>query len=170
MGIQYSEKVLVLDIQSICWKRIGKSINTFSLEVQYPILFFIFNHFKQKAQQFLPKLDYTWLEHLKMLKTSLKNYWFNSNYDLWARKVWFWGKIAKNLPFSESKKYWVLEVFWYNSSGTLSIGHSLSIPTYSYYAHIGNFNNSAAINIMRVGYRVMHFLIILKILNWESAY
>ena len=41
LGIQYSEKVLVLDIQYICWKRIGKSINTFSLEVQYPILFFV---------------------------------------------------------------------------------------------------------------------------------
>ena len=39
LGIQYFEKVLVLDIQYILRRSIGKSINTFRLEIQYPILF-----------------------------------------------------------------------------------------------------------------------------------
>ena len=39
LGIQYSEKVLVLDIQYILRRSIGKSINTFRFEIQYPILF-----------------------------------------------------------------------------------------------------------------------------------
>ena len=49
LGIQYSEKVLVLDIQYILWRSIGKSINTFSLEIQYSILFSrIFKSFQAK--------------------------------------------------------------------------------------------------------------------------
>ena len=50
LGIQYSEKVLVLYIQYILWRSIGKSINILRLEIQYPILFSrIFQSFQAKS-------------------------------------------------------------------------------------------------------------------------
>ena len=40
LGIQYFGKVLVLSIEYIFGRCIGKSINTFKMEIQYPILLF----------------------------------------------------------------------------------------------------------------------------------
>ena len=57
LGIQYFEKVLVLDIQYILRRSIGKSINTFRLEIQYPILFSrIFQSFQSKNSKFSRKI------------------------------------------------------------------------------------------------------------------
>ena len=57
LGIQYFEKVLVLDIQYILRRSIGKSINTFRLEIQYPILFSrIFQSFQSKNSKFSLKI------------------------------------------------------------------------------------------------------------------
>ena len=57
LGIQYFEKVLVLGIQYILRRSIGKSINTFRLEIQYPILFSrIFQSFQSKNSKFSRKI------------------------------------------------------------------------------------------------------------------
>jgi len=95
LGIQYSEKVLVLDIQYIMRRSIGKSINTFRLEIQYPILFsgnfsLILNKkFVTFTQNLIFHINKIW-----KMKTLLQNHYFDSIYSNFTMKISFWAKIT----------------------------------------------------------------------------
>ena len=134
LGIQYFEKVLVLDIQYILRRSIGKSINTFRLEIQYPILFSrIFQSFQSKSSKFSSKLSsFTWTksEKWKLCCKIIISIHFGPklpkiNHFPNPKSIGYW-KYFNTLRIFE--KYWVL-VFQYNFSGVLSIGQSILLKS-----------------------------------------